>query len=191
MKHTLYRIFQNTGLIVVSLGLLFGGIQLLQTGIPFWSLLYGLPAIGLGLILAILSFNEITKHPTLEANEYHQIVCKVCHRTTLVPLLVTEAVCPNCQYKMAVRLNMTVLFFFAVIALPLTLLATQQIQDIRQRAKGQQVQCEPGTWSPVECRCGSWNTQINCGEKQRARLCGEVLYCCTNDGNPNRNCSVR
>ncbi len=176
----MWRIFQNSGLIIISLGLLFGGAAILRTQIPFWSLLYGIPAVFLGIVTSLISFNEIAKNRDAKSTEYHYLLCRVCDRRTLVPLLTASTVCPDCQYKMAVRLQMTALVLFAVVALPVTLHLTQIAQDIRQRAQMSLPTpiCEAGRWIPEQCRCGAWNPDIICGESHRGRNCQGASYCC-------------
>ena len=189
MKNTLYRIFQNSGLIIVSLGLLYGGVRILQTQIPFWSLLYGIPAVSLGIAMTVISFNEIAKNRTARATEYHQIPCKVCNKMTLAPMLIDEVVCPNCQYKMARRLNIGVLLLFLLLAIPVTVHLVQQSQDIRQNAQGP-VKCEAGAWDPLSCRCGAWSSWIKCSSNTAGRLCGSTPFCCQQPAAGKWNCQI-
>jgi len=185
MNNFFYRLFQNTGLIIISLGLLYGGITLVQTQIPFWNLVYGLPAVFLGILTTLITFNELTKNQTARVNEYHLVPCIICKKETLTPHLIDRVVCPDCQYKMAVKLQMGALVFFLLLAIPVTYHVTQQIQDIRQNAKEQLVECSEGEWNPQVCRCGSWQTSIHCAEPKTgtARKCQDAkIYCCENNG---------
>lgn len=185
MKSFLIRLVQNSGLIIISLGLMYGGIAILRTQIPFWSLLYGIPAVFLGIIMSLISFNEIAKNGSAKSTEYHKVSCRVCGNQTLVPMLAESAVCSDCQYKMAVRLQMTALVFFAVVAIPVTFHLTQTAQDIRQKAY-EVYKCESGSWSPTLCRCGKWikNEITLCSSKiETLRSCSDnKLYCCENIG---------
>ncbi len=177
MKNIIYRIFQNIGLIVISLGLLYGGVAIVKSEIPFWNLVYGLPAISMGILMTLVTFNELTKNQTAKANEYHLIPCAICKKETLTPLLIERVTCADCQYKMAVKLQMGALVFLLLLAIPVTYHLSQQAQDIRQNAKEQSPQCEVGKWTPVDCRCGVWVDELSC-EGQRGRVCGGVEYCC-------------
>lgn len=183
MSTLIYRVLQNTCLIVVSLGLLYGGITILTAGIPFWSQLYGLSAIGLGIIMSLVSFTEITRSHTATAAEYHQIPCRICRKNTLVPYLVDSTICSACQYRMALKLNMSVLVFFLMLAIPVTYHLTQENQDIRQNAKiiTPKITCETGDWEPESCRCGSWEVENHCFGGKQTRICGSETYCCRYD----------
>lgn len=183
MKNLIYRIFQNSGLVIISLGLLFGGVAILNTQIPFWSLVYGIPAVFLGIVISIITFNELAKSHWTAAAEYHQIPCRICHKMTLVPMLVESTVCSDCQYKMAMKLQIGFLIFLALIALPVTFHLSQQEQDLRQNAKTPKSSpiCEAGQWSPASCSCGVWLPETTCAEGEFARSCGTKIYCCTPD----------
>lgn len=192
MKQMITRIAQNIGLIVISLGLLYGGVAIIRTQIPFWSLLYGLPAVFLGISMSLISFNEIAKNRTAKATEYHQIPCKVCGKMTLAPMLVESIVCADCQYKMALKLQMAALVFFVLLAIPVTMHLAQQAQDLQQNANSPQAspQCEPGKWMPNECTCGHWEREAVCGKGEVGRSCVNVNFCCRKDG-VQWNCRVR
>lgn len=181
MKDFLLRIVVNFGLVVVSLGLLFGGIILLRTEVPFWNLFYGLPAVCLGIILTVLSFNELTKNKNAKSTEYHLIPCKVCRKETLVPMLINETVCSSCQYKMAIRLNIGVLLFFVLLAIPVTYHLSQKQQDLRQNAQVPLPTpvCLTGSWDPQTCSCGTWTDAFICsGKALWSRVCNDINYCC-------------
>lgn len=181
--------FQNSGLIIISLGLLYGGVAILRTQIPFWSLVYGIPAVFLGIVISLISFNEIAKNREAKSTEYHEVKCRVCGHLTLVPMLTQSAVCTDCQYKMALRLQMTALFILAIVALPVTLHLAQTAQDIRQKAQvpAPTPRCEVGIWIPEKCRCGVWNSEIHCAENLRGRNCQGDPYCCRG-GDENTTC---
>ena len=178
MKNIVYRLFQNTGLIIISLGLLYGGVAIIKSEIPFWNLVYGLPAISMGILMALVTFNELTKNQTAKASEYHLIACAICKKETLAPLLIERVTCTDCQYKMAVKLQMGALVFFLLLALPVTYHLSQQAQDIRQNAQEKSSQCEVGLWEPEVCRCGAWQGALSCGDGQRARVCNGIEFCC-------------
>lgn len=183
MSNLGYRLVQSIGLIIVSLSLLFGGIAILYVQIPFWSLVYGLPAVFLGIMLTILSFNEIARNRTTLVSEYHEIPCRICGKSTLVPFLIEKTVCSNCQYKMAQRLQIGILILIAFLAIPITFYLSRQTQSLRQNAKQPESSplCQGGRWQPNVCRCGTWvKGNGSCNEGETPRLCsrrGET-YCC-------------
>lgn len=180
MKNFLFRVFQNSGLIVISLGLLYGGVAILRTSIPFWSLVYGVPAVFLGIVISLISFNELAKNRVARATEYHQLPCKVCGRMALAPMLIEAIVCPDCQYKMALKLQIGVLVFLVMLAIPVSYHLTQQAQIIEQKAHVAQPTpiCEVGTWNPEFCQCGNWEKDIVCASGEMARRCQNVNFCC-------------
>lgn len=180
MNNLWYRIFQSFFLSIISLGLLFGGVWLISTGVPFWSLLYGLPAIFIGIIMVVISFNEISKNRKAQASEYHSVLCKVCRRSTFVPYLINEVVCTNCQFRMAQRTQLTILGVITLLAIPVTVILSLQSQDLYQKAREivPGPYCEIGDWQPKECQCGTWANRGELCEWGYVRLCGTSYYCC-------------
>jgi hypothetical protein len=181
MNNLFYRIFQSIGLIIISLGLLFGGVAILRTQIPFWSLVYGLPAVSLGICITMISFNEIIKNRTVKGSEYHLIACKVCQKQTLAPFLIETVVCPDCQYRTAIKLQVGALVFLLAIAIPITLHLVKESQNIYQNAQinpSPGYFCEKGNWEPSNCRCGTWNKEIICVNNGQGRSCNNANYCC-------------
>lgn len=180
MRNLLYRVFQNIGLIVISLGLLYGGVAILQTGIPFWSLVYGIPAVFLGIVMSLITFNEVARNRIAKASEYHQIPCRVCGKMSLAPMLIESVVCPDCQYKMAVKLQVGVLVFLALLAIPVTYHLSQTAQNLEQSAQTLEPSpiCEAGKWNPQACQCGNWEPENTCEAQESARRCQNVLFCC-------------
>lgn len=190
MKNVVYRAIQNIGLIIVSLGLLFGGIAILNTKIPFWSLVYGISAIGLGIPLTIISFNEISKSRSVQSDVYHLVSCKICKKQTLAPALITDIVCVNCQLQMARRLQIGIVTMFLIAIIPVTFHLLQQKQNITQQATiKKNISCEQGIWNPSSCSCGSWVSEKSCPGTARARFCSDVLFCCTSQST-DWNCSI-
>ena len=180
MKKLIWRILSNAGLIVVSLGLLFGGVEIIKTQVPFWSLVYGLPAVFLGIILSLITFNELAQNRTAKTTEYHQIACKVCGKMSLVPMLTAAAVCSDCQYKMAVKLQISAIVFFILLAIPVTIHLAGQEQEIRQNAQEAvpTPMCEEGEWNPRECSCGRWSREVKCEVGEYGRSCTNMRFCC-------------
>ena len=54
---------------LVSLALFLGGIMLLALRIPFWSLLLGLPAVQIGIVLIIFTFDRLSQEEIEEELE--------------------------------------------------------------------------------------------------------------------------
>ena len=54
---------------LVSLVLFLGGIMLLALRIPFWSLLLGLPAVQIGIVLIIFTFDRLSQEEIEEELE--------------------------------------------------------------------------------------------------------------------------
>lgn len=172
------KLLRNSGLVMVSLGLLFAGVMILQSDVPFWSVLYGSSALGLGILTSLITFNELNKPLTKQGDGVHYLACKVCHKQTLAPYLIEQIVCSSCQYKMALKLNIAVIIFFLFVALPASFHVLTLQQDIRQQAK-EPTTCAVGIWNPVSCRCGRWNQINNCAYTMVSRQCGAAAYCCT------------
>ena len=185
-----FRIFQNAGLVVISLGLIYGGVQIIKLELPFWSLFYGLAAIGIGVAMSLVAFNEVAKSRSATVNEYHEIPCSNCSKMTLVPYLTEKTVCSDCQLKYIRRVQ-TGLLVFLILMLPAMFHLTQLAQDISQKAKILQTTpiCESGSWQPAVCRCGFWDAQIACDDFEQGRNCRETAYCC-NKLNNSWNCRL-
>lgn len=75
-----------------------GGVWLLSLRIPGWSMLFGLPAIQIGIVFVILSFDNSAKK-TFSPSEFHIVKCEVCGDPTAAPLGETHEVCPRCRAK--------------------------------------------------------------------------------------------
>lgn len=80
--------------------LFIGGIWLLSLRLAGWSLFLGLPAIQIGIVFIILSFDNSAKK-TLDLNNYHIVKCEVCGDPVAAPLGETHEVCPSCRAKKA------------------------------------------------------------------------------------------
>jgi len=78
--------------------LFIGGVWLLSLRVPGWSFLLGLPAIQVGIVFIILSFDNSAKK-TLDLNNYHIVKCEVCGDPTIAPLGEKHEVCGVCRAK--------------------------------------------------------------------------------------------
>jgi hypothetical protein len=78
--------------------LFIGGVWLLSLRLSGWSLLLGLPAIQIGIIFIILSFDNSAKKE-LGLNNYHIVKCEVCNDPTAAVLGDTHAICSTCRTK--------------------------------------------------------------------------------------------
>ncbi len=174
-----FRIFQNAGLVVIALGLLFGGVQIIRLGLPFWSPFYGLTAYALGIIMSLVAFIEIAKSRSATVNEYHEIPCANCGKMTLVPFLTLKAVCSDCQMTF-IRKIQTGISLFLLLTLPAIYHLTQLTKNMTQQARSPAASpvCEAGVWTPEACRCGVWNPQISCLAGERGRDCLGIYFCC-------------
>ncbi|HUS60008.1 MAG TPA: hypothetical protein VMX76_01350 [Nevskiaceae bacterium] len=92
--------------LLLSFGLFAGGIALLALRIPGWSLILGLPAVQVGIIFLIFTFDEIARSKVGPDN-LHSVPCSVCGKSTLAPEWQKEKICEECQKKVAKKLKMT------------------------------------------------------------------------------------
>lgn len=102
-KLALVRVLtRDVGSLLLSLCLFIGGIFLLALRIPGWSLFLGLPAVQIGIIFAIFSFDRIAQNEA-GPNSLHVIRCSICQKPVLVPFWQEEKICKGCQKKVAER----------------------------------------------------------------------------------------
>lgn len=92
--------------LAVSLVLLLGGVWLLALRIPGWSLIFGLPAVQIGIIFLIFTFDEIVR-TRVSPDSFHLISCSVCGKPTLVPEWEKEEICDACQREIGKKLLKT------------------------------------------------------------------------------------
>ncbi|MBI4100794.1 hypothetical protein HY439_03595 [Candidatus Microgenomates bacterium] len=86
--------------IVASIGLFLGGIILLALRIPFWGFFLGLPAIQIGIILMILSFDRLSREEVeKEISEIHETPCSVCGKPIFVKGDKKGGICTDCAKK--------------------------------------------------------------------------------------------
>lgn len=112
-----------------------GGIILLFLKIPGWSLFLGLPAVQIGIILLIFTFEGLTrKKSPLPFEEYHLVDCLICKRQTLAPKFMEKRICDDCQMKIAQRLKAALVTIYLLVTIPLTLALVQKNQEFRKKA---------------------------------------------------------
>jgi len=97
-------ITQTLPALILSLVLFIGGIWLLISRIPGWSLFLGIPATQIGIILLIFTFDEINKKKNLPDN-YHLTPCSVCRKPTPAPIDQPEKICLECRTKIKLKLK--------------------------------------------------------------------------------------
>jgi hypothetical protein len=86
--------------IVLSLVLFFGGVWLLALRIPGWSLFLGLPAVQIGIIFLIFTFDEVMRGK-VGSDSLQMLSCSVCGKPTLAPAWQKEKICGECKRKRA------------------------------------------------------------------------------------------
>jgi hypothetical protein len=112
-----------------------GGIILLFLKIPGWSLFLGLPAVQIGIILLIFTFEGLTrKKSPLPSEEYHLVDCLICDRQALAPKFMEKRICDDCQVKIAQRLKAALVTIYLLVTIPLTLALVQKNQELRKKA---------------------------------------------------------
>lgn len=90
--------------LILSLTLFIGGIWLLISKIPDWSLFLGIPATQVGIILLIFTFDEINKKKNLP-DDYHLIPCSVCRKPTPAPIDQQEKICLECRTRIKLKIK--------------------------------------------------------------------------------------
>lgn len=165
-------------LFLLSLVFFIGGIIILALRIPGWSLFLGLPAVQIGIVCLIFTFEAISRQKsTFPPKEYHLVDCLVCGRQTMASKDIQKKICEDCQVKIAQRLKTAFVAIFVLFTIPMTFSLLRASQDLRRKAVEPAITCEPGEWFPSECRCGIWQ-EDQCPPGSRARKCEEEIYCC-------------
>lgn len=76
--------------------LLVGGVWLLSLRIPGWSLILGLPAVQLGIVLIVFSFDWAIRKK-YDLSKLHIVKCEICGDPTAAPLGEVHELCPRCR----------------------------------------------------------------------------------------------
>ncbi len=97
MRYTM-RMMRATARYTISLLLFAGGVWTFTLRIPVWSLLLGVPAIQVGIMLLIVSFDQAAER-TAGLKQYHIVSCEVCGNPTAAPIGETHEKCPDCRAK--------------------------------------------------------------------------------------------
>ena len=183
-------IFEDFGLILLSVGLFIGGIFLLSVKIPFWSLFLGIAAVQVGIVLIILAFDALIKRKTKPVTEdYKMLPCLICKRGNLVPKYSRVTICDECQIRVANTFKAATMIVFTLVTLTATVSLVSQSQDLREKAAEQpSLVCEVGEWEPDVCQCGNWQAAgpggSACEEGEESRACSNGKnYCCEEVGN--------
>lgn len=95
---------RNIGRLLLSLALFGGGVILLSLRIPGWSVILGLPAVQIGIVFIIFTFDEVAQD-RVGPRSFHVISCSLCGKPTLAPYWQEEKICKECQKKIAKKLK--------------------------------------------------------------------------------------
>lgn len=183
-KKFLVEFFTKTFPAVLISALLFlGGIILLFLKIPGWSLFLGLPAVQIGIVLLIFTFEAVGRRKSvLPSQEYHLVNCLTCGQQTIAPRYIQKRICDNCQIKIAQNLKRGLLVIYLIFTTSLTVNLVAQNQNLRERALEPTPFCDPGSWNPPECRCGVWQ-EDRCPPNEKTRHCQGKTFCCLEEKN--------
>lgn len=83
----------------LSFGLFVGGIVLLALRIPGWSIIFGLPAVQIGLIFSIFTYDQICRQK-IGPESLKTVACSRCGQSLLVPVWQKRVVCASCRAKL-------------------------------------------------------------------------------------------
>lgn len=183
-KNPFRFLFEDIGLIILSISLFLGGVFLLSAKIPFWSLFLGIAAVQVGIVLIILAFDALIKRKTKPITEdYKMLACLICRRGNLVPKYSRVTICDECQIRVANTFKAATMIVFTLVTLTATVSLVSQNQEFREKAAEEpSLVCEEGEWQPESCQCGSWQ-EFNCEKGESTRLCSDgKTYCCEGGG---------
>jgi hypothetical protein len=82
--------------IFLSLSLFIGGIVILFLKLPGWSIILGIPAVQIGLIFLIFSFDEIARK-RYGPSSLKDVRCLNCGKPFLIRWGDQNEICPECQ----------------------------------------------------------------------------------------------
>lgn len=176
------RIFEDFGLLVLSLTLFLGGGFILYLKIPFWGLFLGIASVQAGIVFSIYTFEAFTKRISKKITEdYKTIPCLMCKKINYVPKYQNTTICDSCQIKIVQASKSFMIVVFALFSLTSLVYLAKNNQDIRQNASGNKYYCEVGTWNPGDCSCATLE-KFTCPEGLVSRRCGDNFkYCCKKD----------
>lgn len=104
-KKVLLRFFTNTlPALFLSLTFFIGGITLLALRVPFWSLFLGLPAVQIGIVFLIFTFDVIAQEK-VGTHSLYITSCPICNNPVLTHSWEKEKICTECQKKIAKKLK--------------------------------------------------------------------------------------
>lgn len=183
-KRGLRAFFEDFGLLLLSITLFLGGGFILSLEIPFWSLVFGLASVQIGIVLIILTFDSFIRRKTAPITEDYKVLpCLTCRYPTYVPKYANNIICEHCQVKIARVFKGLTLVAFAFLTVSSAIYLVGQNQELREKAatKPRLLVCEQGIWEPDVCSCGS-GAEYECPEGTLARTCkDEQVYCCKKD----------
>ncbi|OGD53641.1 hypothetical protein A3J78_01790 [Candidatus Beckwithbacteria bacterium RBG_13_35_6] len=97
-------VYKTLPLLVLSLGLFFGGIILLILRIPGWSIFLGLPSIQIGIVFLIFSFDGIAKRE-VGPSSCKLVDCSICGKPMIISGNVKKRICEQCLQTMSKTLK--------------------------------------------------------------------------------------
>lgn len=176
------RLFEDFGLLVLSITLFLGGGFILYLKIPFWSLFIGLAAVQTGIVFSIFTFEAFTKRRSKPITEdYKTIPCLLCKKLNYVPKFQNTTICDHCQLKIAQASKSFIIVVFTFFSLTSLIYLVKNNQDIRRNASEKNYYCEEGIWNPEVCSCATLE-KFDCPEGLVPRRCkDDINYCCKRD----------
>ena len=89
-------VYRQTLMVILSLSLFFGGIVILISHIPGWSLFFGLTITPLGVVLTIFTLDEVARKLFAPPN-FKPVKCSECGKITYAKEEGKNAVCGFCR----------------------------------------------------------------------------------------------
>jgi len=89
-------VYRQTLMVILSLALFFGGVVILVSHIPVWSLFFGLMITPLGVVLTIFTLDEVARK-LLVPPPFRPVKCSVCGKTTYAKEEKENVVCGLCR----------------------------------------------------------------------------------------------
>ena len=95
-RYLLTSLFIRAGIsFLIGLLLFVGGLYILTLDLPGWKLLLGIPSAQFGIIILLLTFDEVTKRK-LSPDLFIEASCPTCHAIIFLNPDESEGTCPGC-----------------------------------------------------------------------------------------------
>jgi len=104
LNNLLHTLIRGTIPFFIGASLMAGGIILLTLPIPGWKLIFGLPAVQLGIVFLILAFDDITKR-RLHPDNYSILICPECGYQNIIHNKAVQKYCSNCRKLMKPKIK--------------------------------------------------------------------------------------